>query len=137
MEKPANASTEAPNPHALAGRRVFAQRGSARSGFIDQYEGICTLADAIAEATRTELFVHDEGLVWLREGRLIAVNMEVLRAIIETYIVVQLLENCGSADAPNWEIAYYPYKADAATCRTLLSADNFKTGSLATRVMKA
>jgi hypothetical protein len=63
------------------------------------------LAEAIAEATATELF-NMNGLVWLSEGRLVSVNINVLREIITKFIAGVRPINRGEF---GWDVEYYSY----------------------------
>ena len=128
MEKPA--STKAPNPYALnAHHFVYAQRGSARAGFVDQFADQCLLADVIADATRDCLIEHAGRLVIVREGKTVDASVEPLQALIAERVEVQKLVN--------GELVYSPCVLSSGQVRALLLADSYKTGSLAARVMKA
>jgi hypothetical protein len=67
------------------------------------------LADAIAEKTQTELFNVDRGLHHLTEGRLVAVNKDILRDIIARHIGSLRLVNRGSTNNPVWELEYFNF----------------------------
>jgi hypothetical protein len=62
-----------------------------------------------AARTQAELFSQDGQLVQLREGRLVAINKEGLRAIVAKHIRSVRLINRGSADAPRWEREYFEF----------------------------
>src|SRR5262245_54448333 len=93
------------------GRRLHLWHGQ------DLDEDTSRLAEAIAEATRTELFNVNGSLFWLTEGRLVAVGKDVLREIIRKHVVSLRLVNRGSTNAPLWEVEYFefdfPIAADA------------------------
>jgi hypothetical protein len=67
------------------------------------------LADGIAEKTHTELFNVDRGLCHLTEGRLVAVNKDVLRDIITRHIGSLRLVNRASTNDPVWELEYFNF----------------------------
>jgi len=67
------------------------------------------LADAIAEKTQTELFNVDRGLCHLTEGRLVAVNKDILRDIITRHIGSLRLVNRASTNDPVWELEYFNF----------------------------
>ena len=67
------------------------------------------LADAIAEKTQTELFNVDRGLCHFTEGRLVAVNKDILRDIITRHLVSLRLVNRASTNDPLWELEYFNF----------------------------
>jgi hypothetical protein len=68
------------------------------------------LADTVAEKTQTELFNVNRSLFRLTEGRLIAVNKDVLRDIIARHIVSLRLVNRASTNDPRWEIENFSFE---------------------------
>jgi hypothetical protein len=68
------------------------------------------LADTVAEKTQTELFNVNRSLFRLTEGRLIAVNKDVLRDIIARHIVSLPLVNRASTNDPRWEIENFAFE---------------------------
>jgi hypothetical protein len=76
------------------------------------------LADTIAEKTQTELFNVDGSLFQFTEGRLIAINKDILRNVIARHIVSLRLVNRASTNDPHWEIEYdsfeFPIVADTS-----------------------
>jgi hypothetical protein len=60
------------------------------------------------EKTQTELFNVDGSLFQFTEGRLVAINKDILRDIIARHIVSLRLVNRGSTSDPIWEIGRRP-----------------------------
>jgi hypothetical protein len=122
--------SEKPNGH----RYVYAQRGSSPGrGFIDQFEDQNNLADVIADATRDVLVEHNGRLSILRAGKRIDASIEGLCALIAERVEVQKLVTRDGVD----ELVYSPCVLSHGQVRALLTADNFKSGSLPARVWKA
>jgi hypothetical protein len=117
---------------ALNGRRVYAVKGPT-SDFKEPEVELCALADATAGAPG--LFVRDGALHWLDEGKVKAVNAEVLAELISKYVVTQ--RAVGTPGSADWKMVYEPYKPTHKDIRALLTANTLKSGSLIGRVREA
>jgi hypothetical protein len=108
----------------LNGRAVCTLRGE------DPREDLNALADAIVEAAG--IYIHNDALVWLTEGKLVRINAEVLCEIIRKHVVTEHLVNHGGEQG--WALAYYPFEPPTAKAlATLLRAEKKEEGSLRAR----
>jgi hypothetical protein len=119
---------------ALNGRKIYAKRGPATGGFQDASAEICNLSDTVAAAAEGKLILKDGRLLWLKEGQLIEVSINVLREFISTHVVSQRLVNQGTADKPNWALKFTRLQLTGPTLRTLLSPGTLRDGSLIPRM---
>jgi hypothetical protein len=85
--------------YAPDGRRIFVWRGR------DLTEDTNRLTEAVAEACVVKLFEVNGSLVWLRDGRPVAVNRPILLEIITTLIAGVRLVNHRGTDT--WEVEFY------------------------------
>ena len=67
------------------------------------------MAEAVAERTQTELFNVNGELYQLTEGRLVAINKDILRDIVARHLVSPRLVNRGSTSAPVWEVEKFSF----------------------------
>jgi len=114
------------------GKTVFAKRGPSTGGFVDPDTDIQHLADTIAAAAEGKLILKDGRLLWLREGQLVEVSMDVLDEFVRANVVSQRLVDRGG-DA-GWGLEFTPLQLDRSTLRTLLSPGTLKGGSLIPRI---
>jgi hypothetical protein len=73
----------------------------------DRDEDLNRLASVIARKAINELFNEDGHLVHLHGGRLIAVNKEDMREIVNRHVRTLRLVDRGTADAPQLEVEYF------------------------------
>ena len=88
--------------YAPDGRRIFVWRGR------DLTEDTNRLTEAVAEACVVKLFEVNGSLVWLRDGRPVAVNRPILLEIITTLIAGVRLVNHRGTDT--WEVEFYSFE---------------------------
>jgi len=118
----------------LNGRRVYAKKGPSTGGFQDVSAEICNLSDTVAAAAEGKLILKDGRLLWLKEGQLIEVSMDVLDEFISTHVVSQRLVDRGDA---GWALEFTPLRLSRNTLRTLLSPGTLRDGSLIPRIGEA
>jgi hypothetical protein len=119
---------------ALNGRRVYAKRGPATGGFQDASAEICHLSDTVAAAAEGKLILKGGRLLWLKQGQLIEVSMDVLDEFISAHVVSQRLVDRGDA---GWALEFTPLRLSRTTLRTLLSPGTLRDGSLIPRIGEA
>jgi hypothetical protein len=98
----------------------------------DPYAEENALADMLADVA--PLYVKDETLVLLENGKLRPVDIGVLRELVARHIKIPRLVNHGTEDAPDWACEYAPFEASESTLEALLTAENWFEGSLVARV---
>jgi len=115
----------------LNGRRIYARRGPT-TGFQDADADAQNLADTVAAAAEGKLLLKDGRLLWLKDGRLVEVSLDVLDEFVRTHVVSQKLVDRGG-DA-GWALEFAPLQLSRNALRTLLSPGTVKGGSLIPRI---
>jgi len=126
----------------LNGRRLCARRSPsdpyvmcrapdasfAAMSLTDVYATSNCLADAVAEYT--DIFNQNGNPVWLRQGQLVPVTINILHEIIPQHIALKELVNRGTETNPSWVVEYVPYVPDPRTVRDLFSNERREGGLL-------
>jgi hypothetical protein len=86
----------------LNGRAVCNLRGK------DPKEDLNALADAIAQSPN--IFILNDRLVWLHNGKLVPLSGNTLPEFIAANVVTLHLTNRATADNPNWQKIYTPFR---------------------------
>src|SRR5262249_23417564 len=124
----------------LGGRRLCARRSSsdpyvmtrspdasfAAMSFRDIYSTANSPADPLAE--NVDLFNQDGNPLWLKQGQLVPVTMNVLHEIIPQHIALKELTNRGTATNPNWVVEYVPLVPDSRLVRDLFANERREGG---------
>jgi len=99
----------------------------------DPYDQENALADMLADVA--PLYVKDETLVLLENGKLRRVDKDVLVEIIAKYVRVPQLKNSGTEDEPRWACEYAPYTPSEEMLEALLDTERaWFEGALSSRV---
>ena len=102
-------------------------------GFVDPYAEENALADMLADVA--PLYVKDEILVYLDEGKLRPVSADVLREIVGKFIKLPKLTNHGSESEPDWICELVAYEASPEMLEALLDTERaWHEGALSSRV---
>jgi hypothetical protein len=115
----------------LNGRKIYAKKGPATGGFVDANADAQNLADTVAAAAEGKLILKDGRLLWLKQGQLLDVSLDVLNEFISTHVVTQRLVDRGDA---GWALEFTPLQLNRNTLRTLLSPGTLRDGSLIPRI---
>jgi hypothetical protein len=118
----------------LNGRKIYAKRGPATGGFVDPAADAQNLADTVAAAAEGKLILKDGRLLWVKEGQLLDVSLDVLNEFVSTHVVTQRLVKRGDA---GWALEFTPLQLNRNTLRTLLSPGTLRDGSLIPRIGEA
>ena len=93
------------------------------------------MSNTIAAAAEGKIVLKNGRLLWLKEGRLVEVSMDVLQEFVSAHVVSQKLVNRGG-DA-GWVLEFTPLQLSRNALRTLLSPGTLKGGSLIPRIGEA
>src|SRR5258705_407276 len=115
------------NDTKLAGRSIYLPRGR------DRVEDRCILSDCIAGSS-AGLFQEGDSIFWIAGGQRVDVNLDVLRDIIQTFIVTKHPRQLADG---SWEVEFRSYAPDEKAIHALIMAKRREEGNLAARLPKA
>jgi hypothetical protein len=116
------------------GKKIYARRGPNTGGFVDPDADIQNLSNIVAAAAEGKIVLRDGRLLWIKQGQLVEVSIDVLNEFISTHVVTQRLVKRGDA---GWALEFTPLQLNRNTLRTLLSPGTLRDGSLIPRIGEA